>query len=144
MKENDLDEVSELEKEIFSTPWSRKSFESAMNDDNNIYIVVEKNEKIIAYCGIWIVADEGQINNVAVMKNERGHGVAYEMLSYAIEQSKKKGAQAFTLEVRKSNIAAYKLYEKFGFKNEGIRKNYYSNPKEDAIIMWLTLPLCEL
>lgn len=138
MTEKDLDDVSQLEQEIFSTPWSRESFCKAINDTNNIYLVARDDEdgKLAGYCGIWMVAGEGQINNVAVNSEMRNRKIAYKMLKIAMQNAKIQKCNDFTLEVRKSNEAAIGLYLKLGFENCGERKDYYSKPTENAIIMW--------
>ena len=140
MEESDLTQVAEIEKKIFSQPWSEKSFQDSIKEENNIYVSVEIDGVIAGYCGIWNVAGEGQINNVAVDPTFRNQGIGYAMLQYAIDKCKDKGILSFTLEVRKSNEYAIRLYEKLGFVNCGIRKNFYDYPKEDAIIMWINPP----
>ena len=135
MTEADLDKVAAMEKSIFSTPWSKQSFEeSLMQTYSHFYVAVY--EEVVGYCGIHNLGGDGEVTNVAVDENYRGKGIAHEMLSYAMEDASKKGVEAFTLEVRVSNIPAIKLYEKLGFENKGIRKNFYENPVEDAVIMW--------
>lgn len=138
MTPDDVKEVAGIEKEIFSTPWSEKSFADSISSNDNIYVVAKEEGKIIGYVGIWIVADEGQINNVAVRKEFRNKGVCGKLLEFAMDKAKEKKVSAFTLEVRAGNAAAIHLYEKIGFVNSGTRKNYYKKPDEDAIIMWLT------
>lgn len=135
MTEDDLDKVATMEKQIFSTPWSKQNFaESLTKAYSHFYVAVL--EDVVGYCGIHNLGGDGEITNVAVDETQRGKGIAYEMLSYAMEDAMKKGVEAFTLEVRISNTPAIKLYEKMGFENKGIRKNFYENPTEDAIIMW--------
>lgn len=136
MTKGDLKEVADIEKEIFSTPWSQKSFQNAIENNHNVYYVAVIDDKIVGYIGIWGVADEGQINNVAVAKEYRNQGICTSILTKVMEECKDRGVVAFTLEVRVSNEAAIRVYEKMGFKNCGIRKNYYKKPEEDAMIMW--------
>ncbi|MFU0826098.1 MAG: [Ribosomal protein S18]-alanine N-acetyltransferase [Lachnoclostridium sp.] len=137
MKEKDLPAVYEMERSIFSRPWKISDFLESMKEEKNIYLVVEEMGEIAAYCGLWGVAGEGQINNVAVKEKFRKKGIAYSMLKELIERGRKKGLTDFTLEVRVSNLAAIKLYHKLGFQDAGIRKNFYEAPTEDALIMWL-------
>ncbi|QHQ59922.1 ribosomal protein S18-alanine N-acetyltransferase [Anaerocolumna sedimenticola] len=137
MQEKDLLRVHEMECSIFSKPWTVNDFKNSIQNRQNIYLVVEEEDQIIAYCGLWGVAGEGQINNVAVKKSLRGRGIGHAMLSALIGQGKKKGLGAFTLEVRVSNESAIALYHKLDFKDAGIRKNFYEEPTEDALIMWL-------
>lgn len=135
MTEDDLDKVVTMEKQIFSTPWSKQNFEESLSKSYSYFYVAVLSD-IVGYCGVHNLGGDGEITNVAVDETQRGKGIAYEMLSYAMEETAKKGVEAFTLEVRISNTPAIKLYEKLGFENKGIRKNFYENPTEDAMIMW--------
>lgn len=137
MNIEDLPVVHEMECSIFSKPWSRADFMNSIQNQQNICLVVEEQDKIVAYCELWGVAGEGQINNVAVIDTCRGRGIGYAMLSALIELGQKQGLGAFTLEVRVSNLSAITLYHKLGFHDAGVRKNFYEEPTEDAIIMWL-------
>ncbi|MBQ8039775.1 MAG: ribosomal protein S18-alanine N-acetyltransferase [Lachnospiraceae bacterium] len=135
MTETDLDKVTEMENEIFSTPWSKTNFEESLRQSYSRFFVAVLDD-IVGYCGVHNLGGDGEITNVAVDGKYRGRGIAYEMLCYAMEETQKEGVGAFTLEVRVSNTPAVKLYEKLGFENCGVRKNFYENPTEDAIIMW--------
>ena len=137
MKKDDLDRVSQIEKECFSTPWSRDSFEDMIDNPAALYMVAEDNGYIVANCGVIIAAGEGDICNVAVDPSYRKRGIAKLLLTRVMEEaSKEMGVLSFTLEVRRSNTAAISLYEKLGFVNEGIRPGFYTSPKEDAVIFW--------
>lgn len=131
--------MAELDRVCFETPWSLKEFEKEV--DTNplaVYLVVEKDSDIIAYAGLWCVEDEGHITNVAVHPDYRKQGTGYVLVNTLLNIVRTyEGVTKFTLEVRVSNIAAIKLYKKFGFEEAGIRKGYYSKEKEDAVIMWL-------
>lgn len=137
MEESDLEQVVEIEKSIFSDPWSRQSFLDSLNQEMCVYLVVKNQEEVVAYCGLYVVQDEGQITNVAVKENYRKLHVATDMLSELIKQAIDRGARNFALEVRASNNAAIHIYEKLGFEKVGTRKKFYENPVEDAIIMLL-------
>lgn len=138
MNESDLEQVCQIENTCFSRPWSRISFQKAMHDANNVYVVaVKEGGDILGYCGIWGAGSEGQICNIAVLDRERNRGIGCALLEFSMEECRKRGMRDFTLEVRESNMAAQRLYEKIGFIREGIRKNYYTMPDEDAVIMWL-------
>ena len=137
MKKDDLDRVSQIEKECFSTPWSRDSFEDMIDNPAALYMVAEDNGYIVANCGVIIAAGEGDICNVAVDPSYRKRGIAKLLLTRVMEEASKEMAVfSFTLEVRRSNTAAISLYEKLGFVNEGIRPGFYTSPKEDAVIFW--------
>ena len=137
MKENDLSQVCTIEDETFSTPWDEKSFLDSINHKDRIYLVAKEDEKVLGYCGMWNSIDEGQITNVAVKEENRNKKIGYNMLKALINEGKNNNLKSFVLEVRVSNDKAINLYHKLGFKDCGIRKGYYSKPKEDAIIMWL-------
>lgn len=137
MKEADLLEVCRIEQEIFSDPWNYEDFKGSYLSENNSYLIAEVDGEIAGYCGYWGVADEGYIYNVAVREEYRRQQIGYQMLSELIRQAKDRGITALTLEVRQSNEAARRLYERLGFVNAGTRKDFYTKPKEDAVIMWL-------
>ncbi|NLL77759.1 MAG: ribosomal protein S18-alanine N-acetyltransferase [Clostridiales bacterium] len=136
MQEKDVRRASELEKENFSEPWSEKAFLETINLDYAHYYVAEAGEKVIGICGLRNIAREGEITNVVVDKSFRRQGVAEMLLSKVLEDGKTQGIEAFSLEVRAGNEPAIYLYKKFGFEKEGVRKNFYEKPKEDALIMW--------
>lgn len=137
MEERDLEQVCEMENRIFSQPWGREDFLASIHNENHVYIVAEEKEEIVGYCGLWMVAGEGQINNVVVREDFRQKGVGYGMLSYLLELGRERHQDAFTLEVRASNEPAIRLYQKLGFRSSGVRKGFYEKPREDANIMWL-------
>lgn len=141
MEERDLEQVYQIEKESFTRPWTYRDFEEAIENTNSLYLklylVAEEDGIIIGYCGLWGIAGEGQINNVAVKKEYRGRHVGFGMLNELIQSGRENNLTAFTLEVRVSNHSAIKLYHHLGFEDVGIRKDFYDYPKEDAIIMWL-------
>lgn len=136
MSIEDLDRVMEIERESFSVPWTRQDFIESINKSTALYLVAESEQTVVGYCGLWGVIDEGQINNVAVCKEYRGQSVGTRLLETLLLEGTKEGLLAYTLEVRTSNLPAISLYKKIGFEEAGIRKNYYTNPKEDALIMW--------
>ncbi|MCI8409140.1 MAG: ribosomal protein S18-alanine N-acetyltransferase [Lachnospiraceae bacterium] len=136
MKKEDLDQVWGIEQTLFSKPWSKQDFLDALSKEENIYIVAEDKEQILGYCGIWGVAGEGQITNVAVKKEYQGKGIATSLFCDVLKKGETKELHVYTLEVRVSNNRAIHLYEKMGFVSAGVRKNFYELPTEDAVIMW--------
>ncbi len=136
MQECDLDQVAVLEKLIVSEPWSRRGFEETYQKKENCYLVAVEDGQILAYCGLWGIADEGDICNVAVRKEARRQGLAEMMLRRLLAEGEVMGITAFTLEVRIENAPAIALYHKLGFKDAGIRPGFYTKPCEDALIMW--------
>lgn len=143
MRQEHLPEVAALEKEIFSQPWSYQSLKDAIDNEKNCYFCAYIEEgttkRLAGYCGFWNVAQEGQIYNVAVDARYRRRGIGRRLLQKLLEEGKKAGILSYTLEVRKSNEDAIHMYEHLGFESAGIRKNFYDAPKEDAVIMWLTV-----
>jgi ribosomal-protein-alanine N-acetyltransferase len=137
MTEADLTEVCAIEQETFSDPWSEEDFRSSLREANNGYLIAEIDGKVAGYCGYWGIAGEGYIYNVAVKKEYRRQQIGQGMLKNLIASSLDKGIATFTLEVRSSNEAAIQLYQRLGFERAGLRKDFYSKPKEDAVIMWL-------
>lgn len=135
----DVNQVMEIEKEVYEHPWNRMSFinELRHNKYASYYVLIEDNI-IIAYGGIWNILDEAHITNVAVKKDFQRQGYGKKMLKYLEKKAYKKGAEAITLEVRASNKAAQALYEKNGYQSWGIRPKYYTDNNEDAVIMWKT------
>ena len=138
MLPEDAATVEEVEKACFAIPWSRESFWREAANENTLYLLAIADEKVIGYAGMWILAEEGQITNVAVAPDYRQKGVATKLMAEFIKRGKERGAKAMTLEVRPSNAAALRLYGNFGFKSVGVRKKYYQDNGEDAIIMWNT------
>lgn len=136
MQEQDLEQVCAIECDNFSMPWSRQSFLDSIHNSNHIYLVAERQQQILGYCGIWGIVGEGQITNVSVKKSFQRQGIASALLGACLEKGKEMGLALYTLEVRESNLRAIALYEKFGFRHAGVRKNFYDKPKEHAIIMW--------
>ncbi|MDU2064188.1 MAG: ribosomal protein S18-alanine N-acetyltransferase [Sporomusaceae bacterium] len=140
MTEQDIDGVLAIEEVSFSEPWSRVAFEAEVaENDLAYYLVVEKDGEIAAYAGTWLILDEAHVTNVAVLPKYRQQGIGAVILKTLIERVKAQGAVRMTLEVRTSNTAAQNLYKNFGFEAKGIRKKYYSDTGEDAIIMWVDL-----
>ncbi|MBV7271708.1 ribosomal protein S18-alanine N-acetyltransferase [Clostridium thailandense] len=137
LKSEHIDSVITIDTLCFAIPWSRESFQKEV-DSNKFarYIVAKKNNIIIGYAGMWLILDEGHITNIAVHPEYRGIGAGNLLLEGLIEICKSESINSLTLEVRKSNIVAQNLYKKYGFVEEGLRKEYYGDNKEDAIIMW--------
>lgn len=135
----DTKEIAELDKECFAIPWSQDAFRSEMENSFASYIVAKIENKCVGYCGFWQAYDEGDITNIAVSPNFRRMKIGSMLLERIIKEAREKNLVCLNLEVRKSNLPAQKLYEKFGFSVVGERKNYYSDNKEDALIMRLSL-----
>lgn len=140
MKLEDLEDICELELLSFSTPWSKESFLHELTKNAfAIYLVADVNGVARGYCGMWRVLDEAHITNVAIHPDWRGKKLGEKIMREMMKQARKAGTDRMTLEVRVSNNVARNLYYKIGFHDEGIRKGYYSDNMEDAIIMWVNL-----
>ena len=140
MKEEDIDQILEVEHASFATPWSREAFYNEIyNNKFAVYIVLEEDQKIIGYVGAWVVIDEAHITNVAILPSYRGKKLGEALLRKMMTVAKDMGARSMTLEVRVTNNVAQSLYRKLGFQNGGIRKNYYTDNQEDALVMWVNI-----
>ena len=135
MTMDDVDGVAAVEVATFPTPWSRDAFASEMKNVAARYLVAEKNGKIIGFAGAWIILDESHITNIAVLKDERGQGIGRRLTEGLMQYLSNLGAAYATLEVRKSNEVAQNLYKSLGFIKLGVRKRYYEDNGEDALIM---------
>ena len=135
MNESHVAQVAELEKICFSDPWSENSVASELKNPLSCWLVAEEDGVVAGYIGSQTVMDESDMMNVAVHPDHRRKGVAESLVNELIEALKKRGSRCLTLEVRASNEPAKALYEKLGFVQVGLRKNYYRNPKEDALIL---------
>ena len=133
----DVDGVMAVEHDSFLTPWSRSAFEEELAQNRLArYIVAEENGEIVGYAGTWLVINEAHVTNVAVSSQRRREGIGRMLMQKLMELARDKDMESMTLEVRVSNAAARHLYEQLGFVEAGIRKNYYSETKEDALILW--------
>lgn len=131
----DVDGVAAVEAATFPTPWSRDAFESEMKNVAARYLVAEKDGQVIGYAGAWIIIDESHITNIAVLKEHRGQGIGRALTAGLMQYLSNLGAAYATLEVRKSNAVAQSLYVSLGFIKLGVRKRYYEDNGEDALIM---------
>ncbi|MDI6745332.1 MAG: ribosomal protein S18-alanine N-acetyltransferase [Thermodesulfovibrionales bacterium] len=139
MRESDLPSVVEIERLSFSTPWSETLFFNELYKQRSIPKVAVIGDRIAGYICANHVADEGHILNLAVHPDFRGKRIAKILVKNILEELKENACRFLYLEVRASNNAARKLYEGFGFSVVGTRKEYYTEPKEDAVIMSLRL-----
>lgn len=137
MTQEDIEGVAALEQASFAAPWSAQSFREELENKLAYYLLGFDETALIAYAGMWIIFDEAHITNVAVASSYRGKGVGKDLMREMFLAAKERKAASMTLEVRPSNVAALALYEKLGFARAGLRKNYYEDTHEDAVIMWL-------
>ncbi|MEO6213977.1 MAG: ribosomal protein S18-alanine N-acetyltransferase [Vicinamibacterales bacterium] len=130
----DLQSIAALESSSFSNPWTPQALLDMIASEVTRLYVARHDRQIIAFCACWVIAGELHINTLAVDQDMRRRRIATKLVQYVLEES---GASRATLEVRRSNIAALKLYEGLGFTATAVRRRYYSNPDEDALILWV-------
>lgn len=136
MEKADLEKICEIEKENFSIPWSEKSFMESMMREDTVFLTAVCGGEIAGYLGCYCIDGAGEITNVAVGRNFRRKGIASQLLERLFEEGARLGTMEYFLEVRESNEPAIALYRTKGFAGEGIRKNFYEKPTENAVIMW--------
>lgn len=136
MQIEDLQQVCAIEKENFSLPWSEQSFLESMKKEYTIFLTALCEGQVAGYLGCYCIAGEGEITNVAVADAYRRKGIGGMLLEKLYEEGAGLDTREFFLEVRESNEAAIALYSRQGFIKEGIRKNFYEKPVENAVIMW--------
>lgn len=132
----DLEQVADLERQCFTESWSYKLLEAGLHSDYDVYYVFQQEERILGYCNLRILAGEGEVQRIAVLPGYRRLGVARKMMEAMVTCARVSLVSAISLEVRQGNLPARNLYESFGFRAEAVRKGYYRNPSEDALIMW--------
>lgn len=136
MTVGDIDVVAQLERKIYPQPWSEDAFFEELSRQNRTYYVVEEDEGIVGYGGVFLVEEDAHIATVAVTEECRGRGIGTRLMLALVEAALEAGAQNLTLEVRLDNYAARNIYQRFGFGPIGIRKDYYRDG--DALVMWAT------
>jgi ribosomal-protein-alanine N-acetyltransferase len=143
--ERDLEDVVTLEAICFTNPTTREMLrhEVESSDVLHAYVMREASSELargamVAFCAVWIIFDELHINTLAVHPERRRQGLASLLLTHVLDDAVRRGAEKATLEVRRSNEGALRLYERFGFEVGGVRKEYYRQPVEDALILWRT------
>ncbi|WP_242225281.1 ribosomal protein S18-alanine N-acetyltransferase [Bacillus cereus group sp. BfR-BA-01380] len=140
MKEEDIPQIVAIEETSFATPWTAEAFERELNmNEYAHYVVLETEDGILGYCGLWVILDESHITNIAILPQYRGQRLGEALLQEVMNKARALGGSTMTLEVRVSNEVAKKLYRKFGFQNGGIRKRYYTDNYEDGLVMWVNL-----
>ena len=135
MKKDDIPLIAELERECFSSPWSEKALEEELSNENAVFFTAKKDGRVVGYMGMHCVLDECYIANVAVSNNERRQGIGRKLLCYGEERARERDCSFISLEVRVSNENAIGLYMSEGYEKMGERKNFYSSPTENALIM---------
>lgn len=137
MTAQDIPAVLEIERRSFATPWPREAYTHELDHNRTaVYVVARQDEAAVGYAGMWVVMDEAHITTIAVDPPLRGLGIGERLLIGLIDRAIERGARWIQLEVRQSNMVAQRLYHKYGFREVGIRRHYYSDNGEDAVVMW--------
>ena len=135
---SEIDAILAIEEASFTNPWTREMYLAELQNDgvSFFYLARDPERRTIGFCSVWRVLDELHINNLAVLPAYRRAGIASALLTHVLDEGARMGARRATLEVRRSNEAARQLYGRFGFSVAGVRQGYYSNPVEDALVLW--------
>lgn len=135
MNEHHVPQIALLERECFADPWSQQSIASELHNPLSLWLVAQEGQTLLGYVGSQTCLDETDMMNIAVSPASRRQGVARALIEALVSALRERGSRQLTLEVRASNGPASQLYESLGFLQVGLRKNYYRNPKEDALIL---------
>lgn len=137
---NDLEGICNVEIRSFTAPWTKDAFYNEFVQNHFAhYLVLVDEGMIIGYCGVWIIIDEAHVTNIAILPEYRGRKLGESLLKQVMNYAQLNHAKSMSLEVRVSNNVARNLYKKLGFQEGGIRKGYYQDNYEDAIVMWVKL-----
>ena len=139
MRAEDVPSVSKAEEVCFTDSWSFDSIKDGLNSNLDTWLVLPVDENIVGYCVFRIIAGEGELLRIALLPEFRGRGLSKKLMDQVVEYSRKKFVESMFLEVRESNENARNLYKSYGFSEESVRKNYYQNPSENAVIMWCSM-----
>lgn len=136
--DEDLAGVLAVEAESFNNPWTRQMYEAELLRPGvcHVYVARLPGCPVVGFCAFWLILDEAHINNVALRPAWRGQGIGAVLVTYALAEAERRGAPRATLEVRRSNEGAQRFYQRLGFRVEGVRPRYYSQPEEDALVLW--------
>ncbi len=133
----DIPAVVEIERRSFPTPWPRDAYHHELDHNRTaVYMVARRDDAIVGYAGMWVVMDEAHVTTIAVDPPARGQGIGERLLIALIDRASERGARWIQLEVRRANVVAQNLYRKYGFRDVGVRRHYYSDNGEDAVVMW--------
>lgn len=137
LQEHHIPTILEIEKLCESSPWSEAAFRNELDHAHSIFLVAIVKGDIVGFGGVWVLADEAHITTIAVHPDQQRQGIGRALMDELISRAKERGAVCSTLEVRAGNVAAITLYEDMGYVRSGLRKRYYPDNNEDAVIMWL-------
>ncbi len=140
MTPNDVARVAEIEAEAFTSPWKAETFHTLIERPGaELWVLEDPDAGVVAYAVVWCILDQGELANIAVSEGFRRRGYGAYMLARVVEVVRERGVESLYLEVRVSNTGAADMYRSFGFKEIGVRRDYYDHPREDALLMVLRL-----
>ncbi len=137
MRVEDIPRVMEIERECFATPWHESAYLTELSNRSAYYVVACWDSRIVGYAGMWVIMDEAHITTLGVDRTARRHKVGEQLLVALLDEAMSRGAKRATLEVRQSNEAAQNLYRKYDFAPAALRRGYYSDNHENALVMWI-------
>lgn len=137
MRRSDVPIVSAIERRSYPTPWHENAYYTEISNRSACYLVARLEGNVVGYAGMWVIMDEAHITTVAVDPKHRGKKIGERLLIGLLEESIMRGGMRATLEVREHNVVAQNLYRKYGFVEAAIRKNYYTDNDENALVMWV-------
>lgn len=137
LKPEHIPQILEIEKRANTAPWSERSFQNELTHEHGVFLVAYSGAKIVGYAGMWLVVDEAHITTVAVDPDHQRRGIGRKLMIELLARAREAGMAGATLEVRAGNAAAIGLYEGLGFVRAAVRRRYYPDNKEDAVVMWL-------
>ena len=137
MQREDVPRVMEIERECFPTPWHESAYLTEVTNRSAYYVVACKDSQIVGFAGMWVIVDEAHITTLGVARDSRGLKIGEMLLTSLLDEAMRRHARRATLEVRQSNEVAQNLYHKYGFSPAAIRKGYYTDNQENAIVMWI-------
>ena len=137
LREDHIKAINEIERQSHPCPWSDQSFRNELGHRHACFWVALDGAEVVGYGGLWLIVDEAHVTTVTVKPDRRREGVGRRLVETLLDEARQRGAVCATLEVRAGNEAAIGLYESFGFVRSGVRKGYYPDNQEDALVMWL-------
>jgi ribosomal-protein-alanine N-acetyltransferase len=140
VNQEDIAAICEMERRFFSPPYSQSALEHEKTHPDAVFLATREEERLVGYVLLRCLGDEGELHRIAVLPEWRGRGIALGLLANGIDLCARRGAGTIWLEVREGNAPARALYSRFGFTQEGLRKRYYEDPQEDAVIMAYRAP----
>lgn len=133
-----IDAVRAIDEQVYANPWSVATWRNELGGADRLHLVAIDDEAVVAHAGLLFVLDDAHVTTVAVTPEREGEGIATAMLVHLLEEARRHGSTAATLEVRAADRRPQRLYARFGFRPAGVRKAYYTKPADDGIVMWLT------